>query len=196
MILVYVIMSLYNLCILCCKLRECSRMVMRFHQAGSPWRDLEWWDEMRTDIIKIWITACLFISFLSSWLLRASGGPFLYKKKEPLRSTDFRLAKYLSLERQRFITFEKEENFLIPDVRLSKLRSRRRMSFFMQHVVIIFRLLLLYVHLFLTQPLYSAHLGALWNKQIWKKMGSIQVNFRFLMISGKIVRIGTHGWWW
>ena len=127
---------------------------------------------------------------LSSWLLRASGGPFLYKKKEPLRSTDFRLAKYLSLEKQRFITFEKEENFLIPDVRLLKLRSRRK------HVVIIFRLLLLYVHLFLTQPLNSAHWGALWNKQIWKKMGSIQVNFRFLMISGKIVRIGTHGWWW
>ena len=54
----------------------------------------------------------------------------MYKKKEDLRRTDFRLAKYLSLERQRFITFEKEENFLIPDVRLLKLRSRRRMSFF------------------------------------------------------------------
>ena len=53
----------------------------------------------------------------------------MYKKKEDLRSTDFRLAKYLSLERQRFITFEKEENFLIPDVRLLELRSRRRMSF-------------------------------------------------------------------
>ena len=180
-------MSLYNLCILCCKLRECSRMVMRFRQAGRPWRDLEWWDEMRTDIIKISITACLFISL------------YLYDWFEPLGdliSTYFRLAKYLSLERQRFITFEKEENFLIPDVRLLELRSRRRMSFFMQHVVIIFRLLLLYVHLFLTQPLNSAHWGALWNKQIWNKMGSIQVNFRFLMISGKIIRIGTHGWWW
>ena len=66
---------------------------------------------------------------LSSWLLRASGGPFLYKTKEDLRSTDFRLAKYLSLERQRFVTFEKEENFLIPDVRLLKLRSRRKISF-------------------------------------------------------------------
>ena len=189
-------MSLYNLCILCCKLRECSRMVMRFHQAGRPWRDLEWWDEMRTDIIKIWITACLFISFYLHDCFEPLGDLFLYKKKEDLRSTDFRLAKYLSLERQRFITFEKEENFLIPDVRLLKLRSSRKMSLFMQHVVIIFRLLLLYVHLFLTQPLNSPRWGALWNKQIWKKMGSIQVNFRFLMVSGKTLRIGTHGWWW
>ena len=133
---------------------------------------------------------------LSSWLLRASGGPFLYKKKEDLKSTDFRLAKYLSLERQRFVTFEKEENFLIPDVRLLKLTSSRKMSFFMQNVIIIFRLFLLYVHLFLTQPLNSAHWGALWNKQIWKKMGGIQVSFRFLMVSGKTLRIGTHGWWW
>ena len=124
---------------------------------------------------------------ISLWLIRASGGPHKYI---------FQTCKVLVPGETKIYNIWERRKLLDPRCQTFEAQDRKKMSFFMQHVVIIFWLLLLYVHLFLTQPLNSAHWGALWNKQIWKKMGSIQVNFRFLMISGKIIRIGTHGWWW